>query len=174
MLEEIAISNNISLTRESTRETWCFSFWYLSLQFVNHTYRTMLTLSGGILAHIRNCNKAIYDPMKFTWKQVLDTAARLYEPSLPHRPQIHLGLVSWKLLDFAESMKDIKVKHWVYIPKRNPKFIYVSLFRKHGLFKMKVFLNPSKNQSKYELLYGTEPMIRSSNLKFLKVLNDIP
>lgn len=130
----------------------------------------------GLLQLIRSQTKTptIDDPMKFTFQQLVDQAEKLYRPTQPREYTIHVGYRAYVLLNFTLEMSSIKVKYWTYIPERNPKFIYVSLFRKEGLFKMKVFFNPSKNQSKYELLYGTEPMIRSNDLKFLKVLNDIP
>jgi len=110
----------------------------------------------GLMDDILKENRHTYRRGELTKADLKSAIQTLYYNRPLSRPTIMLGLISYILFEFASNMTIYPgLKYWVDVPKRVKKrFIYISLFQKHSLYKLKIHID-SHPEFKYELFYGT-------------------
>lgn len=123
-------------------------------------------MSGGILKAMMSNNSITYNPGKLTIKDIETAIGRI-----PPRPQqfiIYAGSTGKQVLEFTIAINQVfpNLKTWLYIPKRVPNIIYVSLFQKHGLFKIKLYTDGRR--LKYELMQGTTSIGKSNSIECIR------
>jgi hypothetical protein len=104
-----------------------------------------------------NENRVTYTRGAFTIDAINEAVNALFQSRPLPNYTLLLGLVSYELMDFGVKASIFKGLNWWYdVPKRvKNRFIYVSFFKKHSLYKMKIHIDKQPRGFKYELFYGT-------------------
>lgn len=98
----------------------------------------------------------------------IEQVIKTLEPRRPKQTILYVNSCGYELFNFALIIGNLfpTVKFWTYIPHRIPNFIYVSLFQKHGLFKLKI--HTDGRRFKYELINGTTLIGKSDSIESLR------
>lgn len=100
---------------------------------------------------LENGNKAQYERGKLTLGMVEEAISKLIIPREPRTTVIYTDNLGYNIMQFAPHMGHIK--WWFTTFKHAPGFAYISIGKKHGLFKVKMFLDGRKY--KYQVYHGT-------------------
>ena len=120
---------------------------------------------------MNQANKCVYLPGTLTMKDIEDAIKR-FDYNGPRRITLYTDQVGYEIYQLMANLQLIfgpKVRSWQYIPKRvSTRFIYVSLFEKHGFLKFKIYLDGRR--LKYELFNATTSIGVSDKPECLNVL----
>jgi hypothetical protein len=124
-------------------------------------------MSIGILEMMGDGNRVTYQPGVLTMHDI-EQAVKALEPRRPRQTILYVNSYGYELFNLALVMQQVfpTIKFWTYIPRRVPNFIYISLFQKHGLFKLK--LHTDGRRLKYELINGTTLIGKSDSIESIR------
>lgn len=121
----------------------------------------------GLWEQLSKGNVTEYDPRGVTMADFKRVLRILVENRPPLTTTFMTDQIGYELMKLHPLLYNIK--YWWYVPKRGKRFIYVSLFQKHGLLKLKIHLDGDRDK-KFEFFYGTTSLGRCDETQCLNVI----
>lgn len=124
-------------------------------------------MSIGLLEIMNGSNVVNYNRSAFSLADLEKAMSAL--PPTPRSTVIYTDSYGMETIDFSCKVGQLfpGLRTFMYIPRRVKGFIYVSLFQKHSLYKMKLYTDGRR--LKYELIYGTKIIGKSDSIETIRI-----